>query len=137
MQELVVYNGLSVNKVSTDELWLQEAAERNYYSHIYFYREVVDEPATEMIGENCHRCGGANVNWSAASPLWNYVMRGNDINGECLFDDLVCMRCFIILAAEAGLPTVGWRLTLVPEPPGLVYATPSGRVWNSEKFLWV
>lgn len=87
--------------------------------------------------EYCRRCGGPNVIWSAQSPLWNYVMRGNDINGESRFNDLVCMPCFIKCAIEAGLPDRGWLLTLVPEPEGLVYETPSGRVWDESKFLWV
>lgn len=86
--------------------------------------------------EACRRCGGPNVAWSAASPLWNYVMRGNDINGTPLFDDLVCMPCFVRLAVDAGLPTHGWRLTLHPEPDGLIYETPSGRVWDEGSFLW-
>lgn len=94
-----------------------------------------DERAADT--EWCRRCGGPNVIWSAASPLWNLVMRGNDINGETKFADLVCMPCFITLAVEAGLSTHGWRLTLVPEPEGLIYETPSGRVWDPERFLWV
>jgi hypothetical protein len=86
--------------------------------------------------ERCRRCGGPNVAWSAPSPLWNFVIRGNDINGDSLYGDLVCMTCFVMLAAEAGLSSVGWRLTLHPEPDGLVYETPSGRTWNAESFLW-
>ena len=89
------------------------------------------------VHEWCRRCGGANVIWAAASPLWNYVMRGNDITQAGRFGDLVCMPCFIALAVEAGLPAHGWRLTLAPEPDGLVYETPSGRVWDPERFLWV
>jgi hypothetical protein len=87
--------------------------------------------------EQCRHCGGRNVVWSAASPLWNYVMRGNDINGEPLHGDLVCIPCFIQIAVDAGLPEHGWRLTLVPELEGLIYETPSGRVWDPERFLWV
>lgn len=87
--------------------------------------------------EYCRRCGGPNVIWAAASPLWNYVMRGNDINGESRHSDLVCIPCFIICGIQAGLPAIGWRLTIAPEPDGLIYETPSGRVWDAEKFLWV
>jgi len=89
-------------------------------------------------GEECRRCGGPNVVWAAASPLWNYVMRGNDITNmdDARYRDLVCIACFIICASEAGLPNLGWRLTLVPEPDGLIYETPSGRTWNAETFLW-
>lgn len=86
--------------------------------------------------EHCRRCGGDNFVWAAASPLWNYVMRGNDINGEPIFGDLVCMRCFVVLAMMAGIKG-RWRLTVNPEPEGLVYETPSGRRWDPERFLWV
>lgn len=87
--------------------------------------------------EYCRRCGGGNVIWSAQSPLWNYVMRENDINGPIKYADLVCVPCFMELAVEKGLPAIGWRLTLVPEPEGLIYQTPSGRYWDHERFLWV
>ncbi len=90
-----------------------------------------------MNNEACHRCGGQNVSWSAQSPLWNYVMRNNDINGDAKFDDLVCIPCFIELAVDVGLPAHGWQLRLVPEPDGLIYETPSGRVWDEALFLWV
>ncbi len=91
----------------------------------------------DIEAERCRRCGDPNVIWAAHSPLWNYVMRGNDINGEARYADLVCVACFINCAMEAGLPATGWRLTLVPEPEGLVYMTPSGRVWDDRQFLWV
>jgi hypothetical protein len=91
----------------------------------------------ELDHEWCRRCGGPNVIWSAASPLWNFVMRGNDINGEPRYHDLVCMACFVRCAVEAGLPEQGWRLTLVPEPEGMIHQTPSGRTWDPERFLWV
>lgn len=85
--------------------------------------------------EQCRRCDGPNVIWSAPSPLWNLVMRENDINGRIQFRDLVCMKCFIELAAERGI-TRQWRLTVAPEPDGLIYETPSGRVWNDRTWLW-
>lgn len=91
----------------------------------------------EAPSENCNRCGGPNVVWAAPSPLWNFVMRGNDINGVPLYSDLVCMTCFVILAVEAGINTTGWRLTVTPEPEDLVYETPSGRIWDENSFLWV
>lgn len=86
--------------------------------------------------EVCNRCGGENVTWSAPSPLWNIVMRGNDISGTPLWGDLVCMRCFAVLAHEAGLDG-RWRLSLNPEPEGLVKETPSGRVWDADRWLWI
>ena len=88
--------------------------------------------------ETCQKCGGPNPSWAAASPLWNYVMRGNDINGQPLFGDMVCIRCFIQIAeVMSDLPAGEWRLTIHPEPDGLKYETPSGRVWDPEQFLWV
>jgi hypothetical protein len=87
--------------------------------------------------QNCVRCGGENVVWTTPSPLWNLIMRGNDINGESLFRDLVCMSCFIHLAEAAGVPIGQWRLMLTPEPPGLIKTTPSGRVWDERRWLWV
>lgn len=83
----------------------------------------------------CLRCGGPNVAWAAASPLWNLVMREGSINGPWKYKELVCVRCFIALAEEAGVTGV-WRLTVTPEPGGMESATPSGRVWNRETWLW-
>lgn len=86
-------------------------------------------------GERCSRCGGENVVWSAPSPLWNLVMRDNDINAKDRYG-FACIRCFIVCADEAGL--VGrWRVWLNPEPEGALYVTPSGRVWDAERWLWV
>lgn len=63
-------------------------------------------------------------------------MRGNDINGDPQFGDLVCIRCFIVLAEEAGVDPTVWRLTADPEPEGLVKVTPSGRVWDERTYRW-
>lgn len=87
-------------------------------------------------GERCHRCGGDNVPWSAPSPLWNLVMRGNRIDGTPRYGDMVCIRCFTVLADEVGVEGV-WRVTVDPEPDGLIYTTPSGRVWDADRMLWV
>ena len=95
-----------------------------------------DHMGTLDDDERCHRCGGENVRWSASSPLWNRVMRGNDINGEPRYRDLVCIRCFIVLAFEEGIDGT-WRVSVDPEPDGLIYETPSGRVWDAERGLWV
>lgn len=92
-------------------------------------------PSMASDGERCRRCGQANVIWFAPSPLWNLVMRGNDIDGDPLFDDLVCMPCFVTLAGEAGVEGV-WRLSVDPEPDGLIYVTPSGRTWNAKRNRW-
>ena len=88
--------------------------------------------------ETCQRCRKANeaATWFVPSPLWNRVMRGNDINAEARFGDLVCMRCFIRCAVEAEV--VGtWRLTVDPLPDDLIYKTPSGRTWDDEAGLWI
>jgi len=114
-----------------------------------------------MNTETCNRCGGENVTWYVSSPLWNFVMRGNDINGEPRYRDLVCVGCFWVCAMEAGLKEgyewtftsepVVWSDTLTrskftnlihvlsisPEPPGLIYETPSGLIWDRDKMLWV
>lgn len=85
--------------------------------------------------EVCRRCGGENVSWFAPSPLWNLVMRGNDIDGDALFNDLVCMRCFVVLANDVGVEGT-WRLAVRPEPVGLILTTPTGRVWDADRDLW-
>jgi hypothetical protein len=85
--------------------------------------------------ERCHRCGGRNVCWRAPSPLWNLVMRGNDINGKALYGDLVCIGCFFELAANAGVAG-RWNVTVEPDPGWMQTITPSGRVWNPVAWLW-
>lgn len=97
---------------------------------------MTGEMGTLGNDERCNRCGGENVVWSAPSPLWNLVMRGNDINGDPKWGDLVCIRCFIVLAKVAGIHG-RWQVSVDPEPDGLVKVTPSGRVWDDEKWLWV
>jgi hypothetical protein len=84
----------------------------------------------------CQKCGHYEPDVVVPSPLWNYVMRGNDIDGPALYGDLVCARCFIGLAVEAGVEH-GWRLTTTAMPEGLVYETPSGRVWDHSAWMWV
>lgn len=88
------------------------------------------------MNETCHRCSGANVVWAAPSPLWNLVMRGNDITGDPLYGDLVCIPCFTELAAAAGV-TGQWRLTVTPMPDKVVTTTPAGRAWDDDRWLWV
>lgn len=84
----------------------------------------------------CGRCGGpCGDHWSAPSPLWNYVMRGDDINNEYQ-SELVCPPCFIAAAEERFGRSLHWRLDAVGVDDLLTYVTPSGRVWNSETWLW-
>lgn len=86
--------------------------------------------------EHCQRCGHNNPSWSAPSPLWNAVIRGGSIDGEPKFDDMVCAACFMELAEQQGIAsdwTVKARNVAVP----LETTTPSGRVWDEDKGLWV
>lgn len=86
--------------------------------------------------EQCRRCGHANPSWFAPSPLWNAVMRGGSINGEPEFSDMVCAACFIELANDRDIAH-GFRVTAEVVNVELETTTPSGRVWDSERFLWV
>lgn len=119
-----------------------DTCECGYWAHLDSVKRhhIADmlRPQVGTLGadERCHRCGGENVRWSAPSPLWNRVMRGNDINGEPRFSDLVCIRCFIVLAFEEGIDGT-WRVAVDPEPEGLIYETPSGRIWDRSRGLWV
>jgi hypothetical protein len=85
---------------------------------------------------HCHRCGNPNCSWSAPSPLWNYVMRGDDINGEEMYDGIVCPTCFMLLAEDAGVAR-GWYLTAREVLVPLKLTTPSGRVWSESAGVWV
>lgn len=93
---------------------------------------ILDAGHPEQI---CRRCGGANVGWRAPSPLWNQVMRGDDINGEELLGGIVCPTCFAILAERAGI-AMSWRLEAQRVHVELATTTPSGRVWNPQTWLW-
>lgn len=86
--------------------------------------------------ERCQRCGGENPSWSAPSPLWNAVMRGGSINDGPEFGDMVCAACFMVRAEERGVANT-WRLVAVNVNVELETVTPSGRVWDAEKWLWI
>jgi hypothetical protein len=86
--------------------------------------------------ERCHRCGADNPPWSAPSPLWNAVMRGGSINGDALFADMVCATCFTVLAEEAGI-AARWRVSAEVVNVPLEETTPSGRIWDAERWLWM
>ena len=95
------------------------------------------QPQDEQPGaETCKRCGNTTAIWSASSPLWNAVMRGGSIDGEPLFDDMVCATCFMQLAEEQGIASV-FRVTADKINLELETVTPSGRVWDERSFLWV
>ena len=86
--------------------------------------------------ERCKRCGRDNPAWAAPSPLWNAVMRGGSINGEPEFGDMVCARCFMVLAEERGI-AFRWRVQPEIVNVALETVTPSGRVWDEERWLWI
>lgn len=97
---------------------------------------VMPAVAGEGDAEQCHRCGAQNPSWHAPSPLWNAVMRGGSINGESLYEDMVCATCFMTLAEKAGIAAL-WRVRALQVNVPLELTTPSGRVWDEELFLWV
>jgi hypothetical protein len=94
-----------------------------------YYVEPDDE-------SRCHRCGGPNRSWHAPSPLWNAVMRGGDINGPWKWNEIICPTCFMVLAEGAGIAE-RWRLDARTVKVELATTTPSGRVWDPERDLWV
>ena len=63
-------------------------------------------------------------------------MRGGSINGEPLFEDMVCATCFMVLAEGKGIASV-WRVQALEVSAELETVTPSGRVWDEDKYLWV
>lgn len=101
--------------------------------------------------EICQRCGVRYPLWMTPSPLWNYVMGPNEKNQMQAYGGFVCMHCFILLAGNEGsnLPcdgwvisvdfkrSVAWRLELKPEPKGLIFETPTGRIWDRTEWRWV
>lgn len=87
------------------------------------------------IEDICHRCGGPNVLWTTPSPLWNEVMRAGDINSAEIYDGIVCPTCFIQLAEERGVGS-WWRVHAEQIHKPLETSTSSGRVWDSETWMW-
>lgn len=90
----------------------------------------------DCMGEACHRCGSRNPSWSASSPLWNAVMRGGSIDGDPIWDDMVCATCFMKLTEQQGIAS-GFRVTADQVNVELETVTPSGRIWDEERQLWV
>jgi hypothetical protein len=99
-------------------------------------RALSATPAQEGEGERCQKCGHSNLSWSAPSPLWNAVMRGGSIDGEPLFNDMVCASCFMELAEQVGIAW-NWRVDAQQVNVPLETTTPSGRVWDAGRWLWV
>lgn len=64
-------------------------------------------------------------------------MRENgSIDGEELFDGIVCPTCFTLLATVKGVADT-WYLVADEVLVPLETVTPSGRVWSDELRLWV
>jgi hypothetical protein len=63
-------------------------------------------------------------------------MRGGSINGEAKYDDMVCATCFMQLAEEQGIATC-FRVVAERVNVELEIITPSGRVWDEDRFQWV
>lgn len=98
--------------------------------------DVARQSAIEAGDESvCHRCHGPNTPWSAPSPLWNEVMRGGSINGNEIFDGIVCPTCFAVMAEQRGIGQF-WRLTAQRVHVELETVTPSGRTWDAAAFRW-
>ena len=106
----------------------------------YFHAATQPDPTQDLKdpkgGEDCKRCGRSNVVWFAPSPLWNAVIRGGSIDGEPKFDDLVCAACFMQLAEEQGIAT-RFRVFAEEVNVDLETITPSGRVWDEDRWLWI
>lgn len=90
---------------------------------------------TACKAEDCKRCGRGNTLWFAPSPLWNAVMRGGSIDGEPLYNDLVCATCFMEIAEEKGIAD-GFKVFAKRVHVELETTTPTGRVWDEERQLW-
>lgn len=96
----------------------------------------LDAPAAEPTERRCSRCGGENPDWVTPSPVWNAVMRYNDMRNPELFNGFVCPNCFIRLASSR--PTASeWRLYPMETHVELHFKTPDGRVWDPESWLWL
>jgi hypothetical protein len=86
--------------------------------------------------EKCHRCCREYRMWSTPSPLWNAVMRGGCINGPWEFGEMICANCFMELAEDRGIATT-FRVDAENVKVPLQTVTPSGRVWDEKRRLWM
>lgn len=97
--------------------------------------EVAFAPSSPNDDEHCRRCGAANPPWSAPSPLWNAVMRGGSIDGPWQHEEIICPNCFIAIAEGQGAAEI-WRVSAERVNVPLEMVTPSGRVWDDQRWLW-
>ncbi|WP_155738154.1 hypothetical protein [Sphingobium yanoikuyae] len=97
-------------------------------------------PAQPVAGaakaERCRCCGHENMSWYAPSPLWNAVMRGGDINGDPIYEDIVCAACFISIASKSGIAS-DFRVFAKNIHSAVKTRTPEGRIWDDKEWLWV
>jgi hypothetical protein len=63
-------------------------------------------------------------------------MRNDDINGEWNYDEIICPTCFAVLAQHQDI-AFDWRVYATTVKKELTTTTPSGRVWDESKWLWV
>lgn len=96
--------------------------------------DAMEEPCGKDA-EDCKRCGRSGIVWFAESPLWNAVIRGGSINGAPKFGDMVCASCFMELAEEQGIAS-RFRVSAEVVNVELQTTTPSGRVWDEDRWLW-
>lgn len=64
-------------------------------------------------------------------------MRGGSIDGPWEFGELICPTCFIVLAEERGVAFAPWWIDSGSVQVELELITPSGRVWDAVRRLWV
>ncbi|MEA3042952.1 MAG: hypothetical protein QOH47_790 [Sphingomonadales bacterium] len=62
-------------------------------------------------------------------------MRGGSIDGEPIYGDMVCATCFTVIAEAKGIAS-RWRLQPDVLNVALETVTPSGRTWDSDRWLW-
>lgn len=86
--------------------------------------------------ERCNRCERDYRMWHAPSPLWNAVMRGGCIDGPWEFSEMICPNCFMEMAEDRGVAD-GFRVVADNVRVPLQTVTPSGRVWDDKRQLWI
>jgi hypothetical protein len=86
--------------------------------------------------ERCNRRGRDYRMWSAPSPLWNAVMRGGCINGPWEYGEMICANCFMEIAEDRGIANT-FRVSADNVKVPLQTVTPSGRVWDDRRGLWI
>lgn len=56
----------------------------------------------------CQDCGSDNIVWFTDSPLWNRALGGPEATDDP--GGLLCIPCFVVRAAAAGIMPTGWYL---------------------------